>query len=880
MGGAAASFPLDEVAAPAGATLDSACRPGIPASVVPRKEAPLIERWRHLRKPLLLTGLVCLLAGATGTLWVAARVTSVFEAREQESAARLLGAPFRIERGIEASAQQIAHRLDRLEYRRARGGPTGEGTYSARGDTLEVNLRGFHDLQGDHPATRVRVDVEGGVVTRVDPGPALVEPETLAYFQGPNLEERELVRIEDCPKHLVDAILTAEDRRFFNHPGIDPAGVFRALWVDVSSRRVSQGGSTLTQQLAKNLYFSGERTLTRKASEAFAAIVLEINYPKERILRAYLNEVYLGQHGAASVNGFGRASRHYFGKKVGDLSLGESALLAGMIRAPGLYNPFLHADRARERRDAVLRMMAEAGAITRAESETAAREPIRVRKPESASSRGVGAYAVDLVRQVLESKYGVDFWKRPLRVYTSIDPLGQEIAERAVADGLRQIERTYRAVRPGRGGEPLQAALVSIRLDDGSISALVGGRSFDRSQFNRVLSARRQPGSLFKPVVYLAGITAPADPNAPARRRSPADDASDSDDKTFVRSMPAASPDVEPARWNRERGNGEEDNARPRRKRHRFHWWWQRPDPTEGEPPEIEDGDVPALPLTAATILKDEPYETVAGGKTWAPHNDDDEFRGPVTVQRVIEDSLNVPTARAAAAIGLPRIIEMGHALGITSKLPEVPSLALGAAEVSPFEMATAFATIAAGGRRRSADLLLGVEENGRALTAPPPSAVPGAAPAVPEEAAHLMTALLEGVMDRGTARSARDLGYSGVAAGKTGTSDDGRDLWFCGYTPRVLSLVWVGFDDNRPTHLTGARGALPIWVAYMEGIGADARTAFDGDADLVWASIDPTSGGIASSRCPEERRAPFIPGTEPTEACTEHRSFWSRWGG
>ncbi|HZE90037.1 MAG TPA: transglycosylase domain-containing protein [Verrucomicrobiae bacterium] len=783
---------------------------------------------------------------------------------------------------MEATAEQLESRLDRLDYRRVRSGSTDAGSYSARGDALEINLRGFRDLQGDHPAERVRVAFSGGVLTHVTPGPALLEPETLAIFQGPNLEERELVRIEDCPKQLVDAILVAEDRRFFNHPGIDPAGIFRALWVDVSSRRMSQGGSTLTQQLAKNLYFTGERTLTRKASEAFAALVLELNYPKERILRAYLNEVYLGQHGPASVNGFGRASRHYFGKKIGDLTLGESALLAGLIRAPGLYNPFLHADRARERRDAVLHMMAEAGTITKGESERAVREPIRVRKPASASSRGAGAYVVDLIRQDLESKYGADFWKRPLRVFTSIDPWGQEIAERAVADGLRQLERAYRALKPGRGKEPLQAALVSIRLDDGSISALVGGRSFDQSQFNRILSAKRQPGSLFKPVVYLAGITAPPDPNAPARRRPPSDDDSNSGDTNFVRGTSGVAPDVVAVRWDRAQGDGASDDARPRRKRHRFHWWWQKPDPTpdpsEEEPPEIDDGDIPALPLTAATILKDAPYEIVAGGKTWAPHNDDDEFRGPVTVQRVLEESLNVPTARAAAAIGLPRIISMGHALGITSSLPEVPSLALGAAEVSPFEMATVFTTIASGGHRRPADILLGIELQGSAQPASASTARSDAERGVPEEAAHLMTALLEGVLDRGTARSARDLGYAGVAAGKTGTSDDGRDLWFCGYTPRVLTLVWVGFDDNRPTHLTGARAALPIWVDYMQGIGSDARVPFESDADLVWASIDPTSGGIATSRCPDERRAPFIRGTEPTDACAEHQSFWSRW--
>jgi membrane carboxypeptidase/penicillin-binding protein len=439
---------------------------------------------------------------------------------------------------------------------------------------------------------------------------------------------------------------------------------------------------------------------------------------------------------------------------------------------------------------------------------------------------------------------------------------------------------------------------------------MVGGRDFGASQFNRATQARRQPGSLFKPIVYLAGLTHPGDPG----RRYREDDEDEGDEGGWRERMRrrrsrseelvlapggALLPpfgEVVAASWTAggarppagavvPAARGERDPRGGRR------WWWQREeDEEEPEEPEADANEPPPMPLTAATVLKDEPYEVVAGGKLWSPRNDDDAFRGPVTVQRAIEDSLNVPTARAAAAIGLDRIVETGRALGIASPLPAVPSLALGSAEVTPAEMAGAFATIAAEGRLTRPHLLRGVERpsgpgaSGRIL---PAGSVPGLAgrtdgegagrQAVPREAALVMTALLEGVLDHGTGYSARSLGFEGVAAGKTGTSDGGRDLWFCGYTPDVLALVWVGYDEPAPTRLSGSMAALPIWVDFMRSIGADTRAPFEGDEELAWAAIDPATGGLARIACPETRWAPFVPGTEPTEECREHGSIWRR---
>jgi membrane peptidoglycan carboxypeptidase len=858
-------------------------------------------RWRPSRRHFVLAGAASLSLGLLAAGWAASRITAVFEARERNTVSRLLGRAYPLSPGVPGSAKDLTRRLDRLGYHAVRGRVSEPGAYSAWGGTVEVSLRPFRGPEGERPATVARVQFGDGAIASVEPSGAVLEPETISVFSGPNIEERDPIDLSDCPKSLIDAILAVEDRRFFHHPGLDPAGIARAFWSDLTSGNLAQGGSTLTQQLAKNLFFSGDRTLTRKGAEAFAAIVLEARYSKERILRAYVNEIYLGQRGPASVRGVARASRHYFGKNVGDLNLAESALLAGLIRAPGVYNPFLHPDRAKERRDAVLHAMQETGAITEAVRRDVEREPIRVKRP----TRGPGsapdaggshaAYVADLVRQDLEGTYGSDLSGLGLRVYTTLDPVYQEEAERAVAQGLGQLERQHRSLRRRQGSE-LQAALVSVDLDTGGIVAMVGGREFGASQFNRAMSAHRQPGSLFKPVVYLAGLTHPGEAgrddggrngDRKPRKRGGVEfvSAPGGDDQGAEGVAAAAS----------RPGEDGEDGAIERPRKH--HWWQHRrgdEDQDEEKDKEVPPSDVPAMPLTAATILMDEPYEVQAGGKTWSPHNDDDIFRGPVTVQRAIEESLNVPTARAAAAIGLARVAAMARSLGINSTLPEVPSLALGAAEVTPLEMAAAFSTIAHGGRRHDPFVLLAVGELSGALrpapgrragagsdsaiakaSSPPPTA---GNQAVPPEAAHVMTALLEGVLDYGTGRSARDLGFAGVAAGKTGTSDAGRDLWFCGYTPRILTLVWVGFDDGGDTGLTGSRGALPIWVDYMQRIGADSRAPFKSDGDLAWAEIDPTTGGLARHACPESRLAPFVPGTEPTEKCTEHRSFWERW--
>ncbi len=874
-----------------------------------RRRPAAAPSWRRrLIGRLALPVGALLLAGLLAGLWYAERLAAIFEAREHEVASSLLSRPYHLHPGVLGSAQDLARRLDRLGYRRVNKKSVEEpGTYTVRGDVVQAHLRAARDERGDHPARIVRVRTGGERIESVDRKDAFIEPEILSLFHGPEMEEREIIDLADCPKHLIEAVLAAEDRRYFTHPGVDPVGIVRAIWANVTSDSSTQGGSTVTQQLAKNLYFSNERSYTRKTKEALAAIVLEARYSKERLLRAYLNEIYLGQRGPASIRGVGRAARHYFGKNVGELTLGESALLAGMIQAPGRYNPFLHPEAARARRKLVLKAMHEMGVITEEERKAAAEERLNL---VSTQERGRGAsapYVADEVRQELVKKYGPLFWQSGYNVLTTIDPLYQDAAEEAVSSGLSRLAKEYRSVRKGRDGGKLQAALVTIDLRDGAVLALVGGREFGASQFNRATSAHRQPGSLFKPVVYLAGLAHPGNgeeegPGWFDRWRNRWSGREDvvmglDDDETSLAAFG--------------RRKRLEDDAPDRKKRH---WWsWDEPEEEEEDeaiPLEEEEEMPPRLPFTAATVLLDEPYEIESGGKLWAPQNYDEEFRGTVTVQRALEESLNVPTARAAAAIGFDRVARTARALGIRSPMPEVPSLALGSAEVTPIEMATAFTTIANAGRLNTPWVLRRIERaDGKAEplgaawpypsggggegaeAAEEPAASRGAAQGggsgrsgvadadlVPQRATWIMTGLLEGVMLHGTGRTAAQLGFEGIAAGKTGTSDGGRDLWFCGYTPDILTLVWVGFDDGTPTHLSGAHAALPIWADYMKRIGAETSRPFEADERLLWAPIDPSTGMLANRRCPDTRWAPFIPGTEPVMTCTEHESFWDRW--
>jgi penicillin-binding protein 1B len=629
---------------------------------------------------------------------------------------------------------------------------------------------------------------EGRIYTEQD-----LEPELITYLFDESREKRRRVRYEDLPEHLVQAVLAIEDRRFFSHPGLDPFRFVGAVIRNIrSDSPIPQGASTITQQLCKNFFLTPERTLKRKIQEALLAFVLERRASKQEILELYLNEVYLGQGGSFSLNGVGQAASRYFGKDVGNLTLPESALLAGMIQLPNRYNPFRHPERALARRNTVIRFMNDAGFIDKETMEGALATPLMV---ESTSVDLTDApYFVDLVRQQLAKHYDPnDLTTQNLSIYTTLDLHLQALAQQALEKGLDDVQEIVKK----RTTKTVQGSLIAIEPLSGKVVALVGGRSYGASQYNRVMEARRQPGSTFKPFVYLTAFEA-----------------------TF------------------------------------------------------EDPSLP--PITPATVVEDAPAVFFYEDKEYIPQNYENKYFGFVTLRRALTKSLNVATVKVAEMVGYDRIARLWtDKVGSGAPILAVPSIALGAFETTPFEMATAYNVLASGGYKIEPVTVLRVtDEGGRVLEqhyAPVPERV------IRPESAYLITSMLQSVMNEGTGASARARGFTAEAAGKTGTTNEYRDAWFAGYTPDLLCVVWVGFDDNTPVGLSGARAALPIWVEFMKAaLSGKEPLSFTVPAEnLVFVDIDEETGLLATPLCSKTRTEVFIAGTEPRVRCQAHTVEW-----
>jgi len=469
---------------------------------------PLWSRFAGRRLGILI---LLGLAGVVGLALLALVVYSAmelarFDRVEARRAALVYAMPQPLAVGVNVKVVDLAATLARLSYTETRGEPE-PGHFRRDGAAWDIHLRG---LAGLSTAQRVRLDVRDDRIARVtrdgrDIGAAALEPEILASAGDRPGEDHRPVRLRDVPFSLLQAVLAAEDHRFFEHPGVDLHGLLRAAWVNLRSGRVAQGGSTLTQQLVKNRLLDPKRTFRRKLDEAWLATLIEWRYSKERILEAYLNEVYLGQRGAIAIRGVSSASRAYFHKEVHQLSVAEAALLAGMIRAPNTYSPTVNPRRARERRDVVLARMRELGRLSPADYEAARREPINV-QPVVATTQ-TAPYFADHVRQEIETRFGNGALDgRDVRVFTTLDLTLQRLAERAVERGIARLEAQRPRLRRPDEPDRLQAAMVVLDPVTGHIQAMVGGRRYQTSQFNRVTLGHRQPGSAFKPFVYSAAL--------------------------------------------------------------------------------------------------------------------------------------------------------------------------------------------------------------------------------------------------------------------------------------------------------------------------------------------------------------------------------------
>ncbi|MGH7524390.1 MAG: transglycosylase domain-containing protein [Gemmatimonadales bacterium] len=576
-------------------------------------------------------------------------------------------------------------------------------------------------------------------------------------------EDRVPVRLGDVPASLVQAILAVEDQRFYQHRGIDFRRIFGALIADVRAGAPAQGGSTLTQQLAKNLFLNSSRSPVRKLREAAMASMLELRYSKTAILESYLNEIYLGQDGPRAIHGVGAAARFYFGKNVQRLTLAESALLAATINAPNHNAPNRHPDVARDRRDLVLQLMADQHRISAAAAAEASRVPLPMRVHPATMLDGRSFRDVEL------AALGHSVPARGVAVYTTLDASLQRAAEHAVDRGLARLDAG------------VQAALVALDPRTGEVLAMVGGRDYGASQFNRATSAIRQPGSAFKPIVALTALA-----------------------------------------------------------------------PSGSHPPTF----------TLASVVNDEPLSVETASGPWEPTDYDGEFRGPVSVREAMEQSLNVPFARIGLAIGPKSIVETARRLGITNALDPVPSIALGSSGVTLLELVRAYGVLAAAGELAPTRTLLGQARYGETVRAVP---APAATPVIDPAVAYLVTSSLEGVISRGTGRALSTAGHVGAIAGKTGTSSNWRDAWFVAYSTSLVVGVWVGYDDGRSLHLTGASAALPIVAQFL------AETTTDDDWTPFEMPHGVTEANVGADGDPEcGTREVFLAGTEPPSADCE----------
>jgi penicillin-binding protein 1B len=715
-----------------------------------------------------------------------------------QNTSRVFSAPGHIYTG------QLLHPSDLATYLLRAGYQEGEvqgapGEFKIKGSTVEI--RPSKDSYF-HGGNALRVDFSGAAVTRISQlndglqrDFADIEPEVITNLFDSTREKRRVVRFEDLPKNMVDAVLAAEDKRFFEHGGLDIVRVFGAALADLRRGQKAQGASTIDMQVARSFFFTTKREWRRKVKEVLMAIEINERYSKQQIFELYANEVYLGNRGSFSIRGFGEASEAYFGKDVREVTLGEAAFLGGIIRAPNRYaSAERHPERAEESRDRVLAQMVEDNYVTQEQADAA--KKLKLHFLNGGASSSSAPYFVDMVKDhLLEHFSEQDLETQSFRIYTTLDPQLQRAATIAVQTGGDQIDKLfakkYAAWKKAKGGEPpphVQIALVAMDPETGEIRALIGGRNYGESQLNHAL-ARRQPGSAFKPFVYAAAFD------------------------------------------------------------------------------DVVQGIQPVV--TPVTTVDDVPTTFDFDGKEYTPDNYGEEFYGTVTVRDALIHSLNVATVKVAELIGYRRVVTVARQMGLGNNIQATPAVALGAYEMTPIDVAAGYTAFANKGLRAEPLYLRSVLAADGTVEETSGSR---SRQVLDPRVAYLTTSIMKDVINRGTGITVRSLGFTSIAAGKTGTSRDG---WFAGFTSNLLCVVWVGFDDNRDLGLSGSASAAPIWAEFMKR--AVTLPAYKNPADfeqpdgVLQETIDPQSGQLATSSCPQSVQEYFVAGSEPTQMCDLH---------
>lgn len=738
-------------------------------SVPDRRRSVVRRRFIRLGLPLFIIGFAI---AADALLRSYTYYSQIIDARLATgyltSRPGLYAAPRVLQAGQKLSREKLVNALRRAGYIETNASNVWSGSFSVKDSTLEIR---------PGPSTRtkpelVTVTFAGDQIAELlGDGLTLesfaLEPEILSNDVSSKSGKREVLSFGEIPQVVVHAILAIEDRRFFEHSGVDLNGLTRALLRNISDEELAQGGSTITQQLVKNTYLSPEKTFQRKYAEAMLSIALERRLTKNDIFALYCNEIYLGQRSAVGVRGLRDAARVFFGKELRDISLADAATLAGMIQSPARYSPVRHAEAARSRRNVVLAAMQQNGWITQDQYTAASAEPMTV-APTPSSDNSLAPYFVDYVNRLAESENQ--------RVYTTIDLELQQAAEKALKRQLDRLNTLY----ANRDSKP-QAALVALDPHTGNILAMVGGRDYAESQLNCATDASRQPGSTFKPFVYAAAI---------------------------------------------------------------------------------EDG------MSPVRMFMDAPKEFVYDRtKTYLPANYGGGYSmNQVTMRTGLVKSLNVVTVDVALQTGLARIANLAQRFGLP-KPERYPALALGTEEVTPLQLASAYAAFVRAGQRVEAKAITSVGE--------PPAAhtmAPAVDQVVSPATAYVITNMLSGVIERGTARKARGAVPGTAIAGKTGTSRDG---WFVGYSPNLVCVVWIGFDDNKQLGLTGAEAALPAWVEFMNeavALRPDLGGAnFECPDGIKFVEIDSATGLRSTVTCPLRELIAVTDRSSPNLECYLH---------
>lgn len=744
------------------------------AAAKKKRRASKPKKFQFLRFLFWRILAACVAVVAIWVVYLDYTVRDKFDGKKWAIPARVYAQPLELYEGLQMTSTILDQELKSLGYR-----PVSKlqrpGQFVKQGGRYQIYTKGFAFWDKHEPAARYQLELSGQQVIRLkgadDDFILRLEPQEIGSIYPNHGKDRIFARLGDIPPLLGETLIAVEDNGFIHHHGVSVKGIIRAMWANIKAGGFVQGGSTITQQLVKNFYLTHERSLWRKIQEAVMSILLELHYSKSEILEAYLNEVFLGQSGPRAIHGFGLAAQHYFNQPIESLTPEQIALLVGTVKGASYYNPWRHPERSKERRDLVLKIMAQHQLISDDTLALSIQRPLGVTTRSQQKTGNYPAF-LDLVKRQLRQDYRPeDLQSEGLRIFTSMAPHIQAQTEQSVVKQMKRLNK--------RSATHLQTAAIVTAVGSGEILALVGDSNPRFSGFNRALDAERQVGSLLKPFVFLTAL-------------------------------------MQSERYQ------------------------------------------------LSSMVDDSPIEVKQrNGTVWSPKNFSEESYGNVALYQALAFSYNQSTARLGTDIGVKQIVKTLRKAGMEKEVNAYPSLLLGATTLTPLDVSHLYHTLAADGVYTPLRAIRSVQD---AENKPLQRYALASEPRFTIEESHLMHFALQSVMRIGTGRRAYSVLPTELAlAGKTGTTNEQRDSWFAGYSGDHLAVVWVGNDDNKPTHLTGSNGALSIWSDIFKQINTRGiAQATPENIEYYW--IDSQNGLRSAEGCEHAQLVPFIKGTQPSD--------------